>query len=325
MFVRSSMRCSLLAIATQASSRSASALVELPVSQALPAAAASLVHSVRTLTQSSVHQKASNTEPKQYSINPNRHSLSEAESRILGSRTDFEASPLKGSALKPPSSLPRTNSTTVTEASSSKGSAKYDLSKIFEDREIKDVPTHHPDGTENTAGSCVRAPGRLSVQESYEPDGCGFGGGPANKQGLQLKSYRTADGQGLESEWVAAEHYQAFPGVMAGGVVGAALECQGNWTAAIALKDAIGLRFPPLTVTAGYTVDLISPSPIDEAVKINSRVLEIVDNHKVTVEMEMSKQDNLGNWEVSAKGTGVFVKIGAMRDIRVDFDDEKDV
>ena len=44
----------------------------------------------------------------------------------------------------------------------------------------QEVAGAHPDGTANTPGTCVRAPGRLSIQEAYEPRGVSFGSGLAN-------------------------------------------------------------------------------------------------------------------------------------------------
>jgi len=126
----------------------------------------------------------------------------------------------------------------------------------------------HPDGTPNVPGTCVNIPGRLSVQETYEPHGSGWGGGGANPHGLQLKSFRTPTG--LESRWLPAAHFQGFPGILSGGVVASLFESQGNWTAAIKLMDTNLLRAPPLTTTAGIRVDFLRPIDINDTLIIRS-------------------------------------------------------
>ncbi|KAK3272498.1 hypothetical protein CYMTET_19208, partial [Cymbomonas tetramitiformis] len=82
----------------------------------------------------------------------------------------------------------------------------------------------HPDGTKNIPGTCIRKAGRLSVQESYEPQGTSFGSGIHNPVGLHLRSYRSSEG--LESLWKAEKHHEAFPGVVAGAVISGLFECQ---------------------------------------------------------------------------------------------------
>ena len=98
------------------------------------------------------------------------------------------------------------------------------------------------------------------VQRTYAPNSICFGCGPANEQGLQIDSYRTDDG--LRMEFHPAEHHQAFPGMVNGGIIGTLLDCHGNWAAAIALMDAQGLEEPPCTVTASYDVQLRRPTPL---------------------------------------------------------------
>ena len=63
-----------------------------------------------------------------------------------------------------------------------------------------------------------------------------FGCGPANKDGLQIKSFRGDDG--LELNFKTKPEHQAFPGVVNGGIIGTLFDCHGNWAAAIALLEA---------------------------------------------------------------------------------------
>ena len=73
----------------------------------------------------------------------------------------------------------------------------------------------------------------LSVQEEFAPNSICFGCGPANAKGLKIRSFRTENG--LYMEFNPEEHHQAFPGMVNGGILGALLDCHGNWTAAIAI------------------------------------------------------------------------------------------
>ena len=59
---------------------------------------------------------------------------------------------------------------------------------------------------------------KISVQDQYAKDSICFGCGPSNKDGLQLKSYRSTSG--LIAEFECEEKHQAFPGVINGGIIG---------------------------------------------------------------------------------------------------------
>ena len=90
----------------------------------------------------------------------------------------------------------------------------------------------------------------LSVQEEFAPNSTCFGCGPANTKGLKIRSFRTENG--LYMEFNPEKHHQAFPGMVNGGILGALLDCHGNWTAAVALMENEGSTTPPCTVTASY-------------------------------------------------------------------------
>ncbi len=139
------------------------------------------------------------------------------------------------------------------------------------------------------------------VQRAFAPSSICFGCGPANERGLRINSTR-CDG-GLEALVRPAPEHQAFPGMIAGGIIGTILDCHGNWTAAIALMDERGDERPPTTVTASYKVDLKRPTPADADLHVVSTVVSI-DDPWVEVEMILSA-DN----KVRAKGTGRFVSV----------------
>jgi acyl-coenzyme A thioesterase PaaI-like protein len=140
-----------------------------------------------------------------------------------------------------------------------------------------------------------------AVQDRYAPSSICFGCGPANKEGLRIKSFR--DGEGLRMTFQPQAHHQAFPGVINGGIIGALLDCHGNWTAAIAIMDRLGLEQPLCTVTAQYEVKLRRPTPFDPALEVRSRVLALEDD-RAEVMLEL-KADG----ETCATGRGLFVAV----------------
>ena len=142
---------------------------------------------------------------------------------------------------------------------------------------------------------------KKAVQDTYAPNSICFGCGPANKEGLRIKSYRTDDG--LEMEFECEEKHQAFPGVINGGIIGALLDCHGNWTAAMAIMDRNGLDAPQCTVTAQYEVKLKRPTPLGPTLKLQSRVLGLQDDRaEVIIELR-------AGGKTCATGRGLFVAV----------------
>lgn len=60
------------------------------------------------------------------------------------------------------------------------------------------------------------------------PCNAGMQTGPANPDGLQLKSRRIQNG--LEAEVTVASKYCAFPGIVNGGIISTLMDCHGNWS-----------------------------------------------------------------------------------------------
>lgn len=119
----------------------------------------------------------------------------------------------------------------------------------------------------------------LSLQDRYGPQGRCFGCGPANEQGLRIKSF-VRDGVTV-CDWTPAPHHEAFDGVLNGGIVGALLDCHCNWTAAHHLMKRAGAETPPCTVTAEYSVQLKRPAPSSGPVHLEGRVVESGDRQAV--------------------------------------------
>ena len=74
----------------------------------------------------------------------------------------------------------------------------------------------------------------LCLQERYAPDNACFGCGPANAEGLRIRSFPTSDDADAEvvARWTPSKHHEAFEGMLNGGIIGALLDCHSNWTAA---------------------------------------------------------------------------------------------
>jgi acyl-coenzyme A thioesterase PaaI-like protein len=146
-----------------------------------------------------------------------------------------------------------------------------------------------------------------SLQERYAPASICFGCGPANAQGLRIRSLPDpAGGEEVVAEWTPAPHHEAFPGVLSGGIIGALLDCHGNWTAAYHLMRKAGLDHPPVTVTADYAVKLLRPTPTAGPVRLRARVVESTGDRAV-VEGTLEAG---GKTCATCRGTFVAVKPG---------------
>ena len=133
----------------------------------------------------------------------------------------------------------------------------------------------------------------------YAPHHVCFGCGPANPEGLHIRSYVNEDGQ-VVAEWTPGPHHTAFPGILGGGIIGSFLDCHSNWTAAYAIIQRDNLDKAPTTVTAEYHVRLLKPTPLDTVALVGEPVE--VSGRRVIVEARL-----LSGGEVTATCRGVFV------------------
>jgi acyl-coenzyme A thioesterase PaaI-like protein len=140
-----------------------------------------------------------------------------------------------------------------------------------------------------------------SLQERYAPRSACFGCGPANAKGLRIGS--VVDGDDVIVDWRASPEHEAFPGVLAGGIIGTLLDCHMNWTAAYTLMRRDGLGRPRVTVTASYEVTLLRPTPTAAPVRITARVVD-ARGDRATVEARLE-----AGGEVCATGRGTFVAV----------------
>jgi len=140
-----------------------------------------------------------------------------------------------------------------------------------------------------------------SVQDQYAEKSICFGCGPANKNGLQIKSYRSD--HGLDLWFETKPEHQAFPGVINGGIIGSLFDCHGNWAAAVALLDTGDYKSIPSTVTASYSVELIRPTPFGVPLYIQATIKSQFTD-KAEVEMDLYADKDL-----CAKGRGLFIVV----------------
>ncbi|MEO8439911.1 MAG: PaaI family thioesterase [Spartobacteria bacterium] len=140
-----------------------------------------------------------------------------------------------------------------------------------------------------------------SLQEKYAPDNACWGCGPANAEGLRIRSF--PDGDAVVAEWTPEPKYEAFPGVLNGGIIGTLLDCHCNWTAAYHLMTQSGEDHPPCTVTADYAIKLLRPTPTNGAIELSAKVVESRSN-RATIEGTLS-----AGGKVCATCRGTFVAV----------------
>ncbi|HYX41246.1 MAG TPA: PaaI family thioesterase [Pyrinomonadaceae bacterium] len=143
-----------------------------------------------------------------------------------------------------------------------------------------------------------------SLQERYAPQMACFGCGPANPQGLRIRSF--VRGDEVVAEWQPQTYQEAFPGMLSGGIIGTLLDCHSNWTAAYHLMQRNGLATPPCTVTADYAVKLLRPTPTDDKVQLVATVIESQADRAI-VEAKLIAHDKVC---ATCRGTFVAVKPG---------------
>jgi acyl-coenzyme A thioesterase PaaI-like protein len=150
----------------------------------------------------------------------------------------------------------------------------------------------------------VTAIGSASLQERYAPQGRCFGCGPANADGLHVRSFPSPDDPDtIVAEWTPDTRYEAFEGVLNGGIIGALLDCHSNWTATYHLMARRGADRPPTTVTLDYAVRFRRPTPSDRPIRLSARVVESAED-RATVEATLE-----AGGEVTATCRGTFVAV----------------
>jgi len=142
----------------------------------------------------------------------------------------------------------------------------------------------------------------MSLQERYAPRSVCFGCGPANDKGLRIKS--RVDGDEVVCDWTPSPYHHAFENSLSGGITGTLLDCHSNWAAVHAMMVRGHLDEPPPTVTSEFCVKLLRPTPMDEAVHLRARVVELKEERAI-VESTLEAGGKL-----RATFRGTFVAVG---------------
>jgi len=142
---------------------------------------------------------------------------------------------------------------------------------------------------------------KQSIQDRYAPQNACFGCGPANPDGLRIKSF--AEGDDFVADFTPEKHHEAFEGVLSGGIIGTLLDCHMNWAAAFHLMELNCLDAPPCTVTAEYTVKMERPTPTDGPLHLTAWVKKSNPERAVVAATIEAKG------EVTARGEGTFVAV----------------
>ncbi len=145
----------------------------------------------------------------------------------------------------------------------------------------------------------------LSLQERHAPRSTCFGCGPANDDGLRIRSFPREDGSVVMLFRARPEH-EAFPGYLNGGIAGTLFDCHLNWAGVDALMRRSGAAAAPATVTSDYSVRFRRPIPTVGDVTVIARAVDVQDD-RVVVEGRMIAG---GNECATARGTFVVVKEG---------------
>jgi len=145
----------------------------------------------------------------------------------------------------------------------------------------------------------------LCLQERYAPENACFGCGPANPEGLRIRSFPVTDEADAEvvGTWTPSKHHEAFEGMLNGGIIGALLDCHSNWTAAWHLMKRDDLTTPPCTVTAEFHVRMRRPTPSDQPLELSAKRVESAGS-KVVVEATLGSGGT-----ITATCTGTFVAV----------------
>jgi acyl-coenzyme A thioesterase PaaI-like protein len=129
-----------------------------------------------------------------------------------------------------------------------------------------------------------------SLQDTYGPDTICYGCGPANPDGLRIKSF--VEGEAVVADFDPLPAHQAFEGVVNGGIIGSLFDCHMNWTAAHAIMSANGLDHLPVTVTADFHVRLRRPTPYPATLHLEARVVS-QDGNRAEIEAEMVAEEKV--------------------------------
>lgn len=133
----------------------------------------------------------------------------------------------------------------------------------------------------------------LSIQEQLTPQGSCFGCGPANRSGLQLRSY-VRDGLVVAAFIPRPEHGNGV-GLLNGGIISTLLDCH---SAAVVLMEASRQGWRPASgveapfLTADLHVRFLRPTPLHEALCLQAKAIDGAES-TVAVDVGLIARDRL--------------------------------
>jgi acyl-coenzyme A thioesterase PaaI-like protein len=120
---------------------------------------------------------------------------------------------------------------------------------------------------------------QMALQDAWPSATC-YGCGPANNEGLRIKSYWSEDGSEVVCTFEPEpKHNAGFPNVMYGGLVASLIDCHSVWTAIAHTYRAEGREHGSLPaisyVTGSLTVRYLKPTALDIPVILRAHVTEL--------------------------------------------------
>lgn len=110
------------------------------------------------------------------------------------------------------------------------------------------------------------------LQDKYIPEYHCFGCGPANAQGLQIKTV-WVDGE-VVGDWSPKPHHESIRGILSSGIIASVLDCSCSWACVMEVMTQDSPGTLPAMLTKEFTVRLLKPAYLAETCQIRSRVVE---------------------------------------------------
>lgn len=132
------------------------------------------------------------------------------------------------------------------------------------------MPRAHGEDFAGVTGASLPPEG-LSIQERILPDGMCYGCGPANPDGLHLRSY--AEGDEVVAQVVIPHSMENGYGIANGGIVTMVLDCHTGAVVADSLTGYDWADHPPF-LTSSLNVSLLRPTPLDTLLTVVGRLAE---------------------------------------------------
>jgi len=146
-----------------------------------------------------------------------------------------------------------------------------------------------------------------ALQDLAGPQGICYGCGPANSEGIRIKSYWSEDGQRVIAQVIPETKYTSWPGLVYGGFLAMLVDCHSNWTVMAHHYRAEGRAPESLPridcVTGQLGVRYLKPTPMGVPLELSAWVEgEVGRKSRVICEIR-------ANGEVTAIGDSIFFRV----------------